>query len=89
MSGAIIGIYDKAVQNGRMSPGVRSGRVARLNVVQAEETEINADVFIDAGRLPQTDVLEWLAPRIESAMVLTARTRHEAEELVSNLPIGT
>lgn len=89
MSGAIIGIYDKAVQNGRMSPEVRSGRVARLNVVQADELEITADVFIDAGRLPQPDVLTWLAPHMEGEMLLTARTRQEADEMASSLPSGT
>ncbi len=93
MSGSIIGIYDMVVQNGRMSPEVRSGRVARLNVVQADEKDITADVFIDAGRLPQSEVLEWLSPRLNDGqngkLLLTARTASEASELVKCMALGT
>ena len=92
MAGSIIGIYDKAVQSGRMTPEIRSGRVARLNVVQAEETDINADVYVDAGRLPQSALLEWLLPRVSDSetdkLMVSARTVAEANDLAPLLPSG-
>lgn len=50
MSGAIISIYDKAVQLGRMPPEVRAARVARLDVVQSVDEVEAVDVLLDAGR---------------------------------------
>ena len=86
MSGAVIGIYDQAVQNGRMSTEVRSTRVARLDVVQLENIVEVADVIVDAGKISTTEFVDWLAPKLESAdrprMLLTARTLKETTELV-------
>jgi len=90
MSGAIIGIYDIAVQNGRMSPEVRSNRVARLDVVQLENLDEVADVIIDAGRVAKEDILDWLKPRLEATkrprMLLSARTLEQATEVANMLP---
>ena len=90
MSGAIIGIYDIAVQNGRMSPEIRSSRVARLNVVQLDAVDEVADVIVDAGKIATRETFEWLKPRLEATqrprMLLTARTLSEAEVLVRELP---
>lgn len=90
MSGAVIGIYDQAVQNGRMSTEVRSTRVARLDVVQLENIDEVADVIVDAGKISTTEFVDWLAPKLESAdrprMLLTARTLKETTELVEQLP---
>lgn|GEM_PF-980710 len=92
MSGAIIGIYDNAVQNGRMTPEVRSSRVARLDVVQLEGIEEVADVIVDAGKVAMVEVLDWLKPRLAATqrprMLLTARTLTEATDLAKELPDG-
>lgn len=92
MSGSIIGIYDKAVQNGRMSPEVRSSRIARLDVVLADEVTAQADVYVDAGKLRQQEIIDWLKPRIETLeskpLLLTSRTVDEANKLVTGLDDG-
>lgn len=92
MAGSIIGIYDQAVQSGRMTPEIRSVRVSRLNVVQADDPDTGADVYIDAGRLRQSDVLEWLLPRLpedqSGTLFLTARTLTETKAMALSLPSG-
>lgn len=90
MSGTIIGIYDQAVQNGRMSTEVRSTRVARLDVIQLESINEVTDVIVDAGKVSTEDLVDWLAPRLETSdrprMLLTARTLTETTELAEKLP---
>lgn len=83
MSGAIISIYDKAVQLGRMPPEIRASRVARLDVVQTVDEILAADVIIDAGHQYASEVLDFMRSMqdYDTQLFLTARLDDEAAEL--------